>query len=469
MENSMPRRSASLAGTRQLVILYVGAAVLTFGSGVGFAKSEWRIGLAAVRVTPEAPLPMCGYSPNVSDGVLDDLYAKAMAVEDAEGSVAVLVTADLLFFRAPLAEVVCRGIMDKTGLERRQIMLNASHTHAGPVFGLEDPGRFDVPEAQRRNVREYTDRLIEQLVQLVPAALADLKPGRLSWSVGEVDFVMNRRLIGADGKCRGMGPNPEGPVDRNVPVLRVDRPAGRLRAVLFGCACHPVTLDGGNRKISGDYAGAAQRYLEERHPNVQAMFAIGCGADANSHPRGGPEQEAWVTRHGETLGKEVERVLSGEMLKVVGRLKTELALVDLPLEDTFSRPQLEEMAGDGQTYWHKQNARGMLEILDAGRPLPKVYGTSIAFWRFGDDLTLVGLPGEAVADYVPMIRDALGPAGLWIAAYCNESFGYLPTAKILEEGGHESMGLTLAVGLFSPRVEDVVIATVRQLAEKTAP
>jgi hypothetical protein len=407
---------------------------------------------------------MCGYNPNLSEGVLDDLYAKAIAIEDADGARAVLVTADLLFFRAPLAEVISRKIMDETGLERRQILLNASHTHAGPVFGVKDPGRFDLPADQRRNVDEYTKRLIEKLVRLAPAALADLEPGRLSWSTGEVGFVMNRRLIGPEGKCRGMGPNPAGPVDRSVPVLRVDWPDGRLRAVVLGCACHPVTLDGGNRKISGDYAGAAQRYLESRHPGVQAMFVIGCGADANSHPRGGREQEAWVTRHGESLGKEVERVLAGELLEVGGRLKTELAAVDLPLEDSFSRRQLEEMAGEGQTYWHKENARGMLELLDRNQPLPKAYRSSIALWRFGDDLTLVGLPGEAVADYVPMIRDALGAQKLWIAAYCNESFGYLPTAKILAEGGHESMGLTLAVGLFSPRVEDAVMATVRQLA-----
>ena len=450
----------------QFMAPFVGMIALIFAAGVASAESQWRIGLAAVRVTPEKPLPMCGYSPNLSEGVLDDLYAKAMAIEDADGTVAVLLTADLLFFRAPLADVVCGKIIEETGLKRHQILLNASHTHAGPVFGVKDPGRFSLPEDQRRNVQEYTERLIEQVVSLVPTALADLKLGRLSRSAGEVGFVMNRRLITPEGKCRGMGPNPEGPVDRTVPVLRVDWPDGRLRAVVFGCACHPVTLDGHNRKISGDYAGAAQRYLEAQHPGVQAMFVIGCGADANSHPRGGPEQEAWVTRHGDALGKEVNRVLSSEMVEVGGRLTTELALVDLPLEHSYSRGQLEEMAAKGQSYWHKQNAQGMLELLDRNQPLPKSYRSSIALWRFGDDFTLVGLPGEAVADYVPMIRKSLKPVGLWIAAYCNESFGYLPTAEILEQGGHESMGLTLAVGLFSPQVEETVMATVRQLAEK---
>ena len=157
---------------------------------------------------------------------------------------AVLLTADLLFFRAPFAEVICGKIMERTGLRREQILLNASHTHAGPVFGVEDPGRFNLPEDQRCRVREYTEKLIEQLVDLVPDAIADLKPARLSWSTGEVDFVMNRRLLTSEGKCRGMGPNSDGPVDRSVPVLRIDGPDGRVRGVVFGCACHPVTLDG---------------------------------------------------------------------------------------------------------------------------------------------------------------------------------------------------------------------------------
>ena len=447
----------------------IGIVLLILGPVADAAETDWRIGLSAVQITPDEPLPMCGYNPVLSEGVLDDLYAKAMAFEDSNGSRAILLTADLLFFRAPMAKVVCDRIMEQTGLEREQILLNASHTHAGPVFGVDDPSRFDLPEDQQRRVREYTEKLVDQLVNLVPEAIADLKPGRLSRSTGEVDFVMNRRLITPEGKCRGMGPNPDGPVDRCVPVLRVDWPDGRLRAVVFGCACHPVTLDGSNRKISGDYAGAAQHYLATRHPDVQAMFVVGCGADANSHPRGGPEQELWVKRHGETLGKEVCRVLAGELQEIRGPLQARLAHIDLPLEHSFSRQQLEEMTTSGQTYWHKQNALGMLRTLNRGKPLPKAYPSSIAFWQFGKDLTLVGLPGEAVADYVTRIRSELEPASPWIAAYCNESFGYLPTAEILEQGGHESMGLTLAVGLFSPQVETTVLTAVRELAEETKP
>ena len=436
-------------------------------SAVCGAESEWRVGLARVQITPKTPIPMCGYAPQLSEGVLDELHAKAMAIEDANGQRAVLITADLLFFRAPLAEVVRKKIMEKTGLRRRQILLNASHTHSGPVFGVEDPDRFDLPADQRKTVDTYTQELLGQLVDIAVAALADLRPARLSWGVGAAgDFVMNRRLMTPEGMCRGMGPNPQGVVDRDVPVLRLDSPDGQLRALLFGCACHPVTLDGRNRKISGDYAGFAQQYVEDKHPGVQAMFMIGCGGDANSHPRGGPQQEQLVRRHGHRLGREVCRVAADQLQPVHGPLKVELQAIALPLEHTLSREQLREIVDKKPSYWHERNARRMLERLNRNEPLPENYRTTIALWQFGDDLTLVGLPGEGVADYALLLREVLGPEHLWIAAYCNESFGYLPTAKMLHEGGHETMCLTLAVGFFSPKVQDVVIDAVRQLARK---
>ncbi len=178
----------------------VGLLLLTLSPAVAFAETNWRIGLSAVRITPEERLPMYGYNRDVSEGVLDDLDAKAMAIEDTDGSLAVLLTADLLFFRAPMAKVICDRIMEQTGLSREQILLNASHTHAGPVFA-KDPGRFNFPEDQQRRVQQYTEKLTEQLVQLVPAAIADLKPGRISWSTGEVDFVMNRRRLKRFALC----------------------------------------------------------------------------------------------------------------------------------------------------------------------------------------------------------------------------------------------------------------------------
>ncbi|MBC8870028.1 MAG: neutral/alkaline non-lysosomal ceramidase N-terminal domain-containing protein [Planctomycetes bacterium] len=430
-------------------------------------EPEWHVGLARVKITPEEPIAMSGYGRRVSEGVLDDLHAKAVVLKDSHGQRALLVTADLLFFRAPFAEVLCKQIGGKTGLKRHEIQLNASHTHSGPVFGVRDPDRFELTDQQRQVVDAYTEKLRGQLVDLVEAAIADSSPARLSWGKGNAgEFVMNRRLIDEHGKCRGMGPNPQGPVDRDVPVLRIDRPDGRLRGIVFGCACHCVTLDGHNRRISGDYASFAQRFIEKCHPAVQALFVAGCGADANTHPRGGPKQIELVHQHGETLGQEVCRVAASPLAPIRSPMRVQLKWTDLPLEQFSSREQLEKIANSG-SYWHTRNAKGLLAILERGDSLPQHYRAPISLWQFGDDLTLVGLPGEAGADYVTMLRSALGPERWWIAAYSNESFGYLPTTKILAEGGHETIGLTLDIGLFAPGVEDVVVATVRELARES--
>jgi hypothetical protein len=441
-------------------------AVLFAACGVCAAEAEWRIGLARVKITPEEPIAMSGYGQRVSDGTLDELYAKAVALEDRQGQRALLVTADLLFFRAPFAAVLCGKIEEQTGLQRREMQLTGSHTHAGPVFGIREPERFQLTKQERQVVDAYTERLEGQIVELAVAAIADLKPARLSWGVGFAgEFVVNRRMIDERGKCRGMGPNPQGSVDRDVPVLRVDWPDGRLRALVFGCACHCVTLDGKNRRISGDYASFAQRHVEQHHPGVQAMFVPGCGADANTHPRGGPDQEELTRRHGETLGEEVCRVAAGRLEPIRGPLKVHLKWTDLPLERSMPQEQLKQIAESGSR-WHARNAEGMLAVLDRNEPLPPHYRAPVSLWQFGNDLTLVGLSGEAVADYVAMLRRAIGPDRLWVTAYSNESFGYLPTTGILSEGGHETIGLTLDIGFFARGVEDVVVAAVRQLAKE---
>ncbi len=446
-----------------VLVFFLSLPMLISSQAVQAVEGEWRVGLARVKITPTEPIPMSGYGRRLaSQGVLDDLYAKAMAIEHAGGDRAVLLTADLLFFRAPMAKELAKRIQEKTGLRREQILLNASHTHSGPVFGVKDPDRFNLPEDRRKVVDAYTEKLLGQLVKLVSAALADMKPARLSWGIGQADFVMNRRMMNEEGKCHGMGPNPTGPVDRNVPVLRVDGPDGRMRAVIFGCACHNVTLGGENLKISGDYAGWAQKTIEEAHPDAQAMFVIGCGADANPHPRCGPNEEQLVRRHGESLGAEVCRVAISKLQPVGGPLRVRFKWTDLPLKHDFTREQLDRMAKSG-AYWHARNARVML---NSKEPLPEHYKAAITVWQFGHELTLVALPGEVVADYVSLIEKALGPNQLWVAAYCNESFGYLPTAKMTDEGGHETIGLTMAIGFFSPRVQDVVVAAVRELAVK---
>jgi neutral ceramidase len=193
------------------------------------------------------------------------------------------------------------------------------------------------------------------------------------------------------------------------------------------------------------------------------MFMLGCAGDANPYPRGTVEL---AQEHGTTLGKEVCRILDGKLQPVRGPLRMTFDRAPLPLQPPPPRSELEKQAA-GKRGVMPGIAKQMLAVLDRGEKLPTHYRCPFAVWQFGSDLTLVGLPGEVVVDYMAMLEKALGPNRLWVAGYCNDVFGYLPSARVLAEGGYETRGLTHGgIGLFDPKAQDVVVEKVRELAAK---
>lgn len=421
------------------------------------ADAAWKAGVARVDITPQEPIWMAGYASRKkpSEGVAVPLYAKALALESADGHRAVLITADVIGYRRPVMDLIFGRITQRTGLSQQQILLNPSHTHAGPVLGFSGATGYDLQGEQEQRVNDYTVALADQLAGLAQAALADLRPATLSYGVGVANFVMNRREFVEQGVRLGV--NPSGYADRTVPVLAVTS-GDELRAAVFGAACHNTTLGGDNYQLGGDYAGYAQQYIEQQLSGALALFAIGCGADANPYPRGAVEH---AQQHGEELGREVCRILSGKLAAVRGPLVTRLEEVPLPLTKP-SRAELEAM--DKGPSHLQYNARRMLKTLDDGRALLDSYSTPIAVWQFGQDLTLVALPGEVVSEFVPLIQAAIGHRKLWIAGYSNDCFGYLPTAKILKEGGYETRCLIGEAGFFAPEAQDVLVDKVREMA-----
>jgi neutral ceramidase len=274
---------------------------------------------------------------------------------------------------------------------------------------------------------------------------------------------MNRREFTAD---RGviLGVNPRGPADRTMPLLKVASADGTLRAVVFGAATHNTTLTQDEYRISGDYAGFAQAFVETQRPGVQAMFVQGFAGDSNPYPRGTLEL---ARQHGETLGREVLRVLGTRLAIVQGPLSLQFDYLDIPLAPVPPRAELEKMTGRGSPSWRAWMATQMVQALDRGERLPAHYRAPIAVWQFGADLTLVALSGEAVVDYAQSIEQAIGPTQLWLSAYNNDVFGYLPSARVVAEGGYETRGVVHGgPGFFSPAAEDAVVAKVKAMAEK---
>ncbi|HEX7448224.1 MAG TPA: neutral/alkaline non-lysosomal ceramidase N-terminal domain-containing protein [Pirellulales bacterium] len=434
-------------------------ALMAIGNLAFAAEAEWQVGLKQIKITPDRPVPMAGYAARTKpfEAVEADLYAKALAIEDARGNRAVLVTSDLIGFAAAVAEPICEKISEQTGLKRQQILLTASHTHAGPALGLTPAS----DEAEALRTVEYTRRLIDLVAEVAVGAVGEMRPARLSLGEGVAPFAMNRREFRNEGVVLGV--NPRGLVDRSAPVLRIDGPDDMPRAVLFGASVHNTTLGGDNDRVCGDYAGFAQAYVERQDAAIPAMFVLGCAGDANPYPRGTMDE---ARQHGETLGREVCRVMKTKLRPIGGPLSIAFERVALLLEPAPPRDELELRAA-GKTRFAPFTAKQMLAALDKGETLPTEYECPFTVWQFGDDLTLVGLPGEVVVDYLKLIEQAIGPNQLWVVAYTNDVFGYLPSARVLAEGGYETRGLyNGGIGYFAPSAQEVVVEQVRKLARQ---
>jgi len=339
------------------------------------------------------------------------------------------------------------------------LLLSSSHTHGGPVVDKMLELSYPMNAQQWADVEAYTSDLEDKIVKLVGAALQSLHPARLSFGHGEAGFAMNRRARTNEGVVIGV--NKEGPVDHDVPVLRIDDRHGKLRGVVFGYACHNTTARD-FMQFHGDYAGFAEGWLQDHHPGATALFMAGCGGDANPYPRGTIEL---ARQHGEELAAAVEEVLAQRLAPVHAPLKT--AYEEFPVAFR-TPPEREELRAQLQSpdVYRRAWAAAMLQTLERSGHLPTEYPYPVEVWQFGRNLTLVALAGEVVVDYDLRLRRELGAEKLWVAAYCNDVFAYIPSLRVLQEGGYEGGGAMVYYGQpgpFAPSIEETIVTKVHDL------
>ncbi len=380
---------------------------------------DWKAGVAAAKITPDTLMWMAGYAARKqpAEGTLQELYAKALALEDDAGQRVVIVTLDLIGVLVTLRESVEKQVQEQYQLPPAALVLNASHTHCGPEY-RERTGR----EEEARNYHQFLETT---LVRLVGEALADLRPARLTYSHARAGFAMNRRrnyALPKEDVNANKAPNPDGPVDHDVPVLCVLDAEGNQRAVLFGYACHNTTL--GFYQFCGDYAGWAQEYLQVDHPGLAAMFLMGCGADQNPYPR---REVELAQRHGRSLATAVEAALFANPRPLHGALRSALEYVDLPYADAT-----------------REKRRYPVQVL-----------------RIGNDVTIFTLASEVVVDYSLRLKRELAspPAMVWVAGYTNGYFGYIPSERVLAEGGYEAPP-------YAPGIEERIVGKAKELCRQ---
>ncbi len=360
---------------------------------------------------------MMGYASRTEGArdVHDDLFVNAVAF-DAGSRRAAILTYDVCFFDLPLVERIKAALRDATGLEQDQVLLNTSHTHAGPAVGH---WHGQQPDAA------YERSLLAASAEAAADALEDLSQAALSVGTAPLDIGCNRREERADGEVI-LGVNPDGPTLPELTAWRLARAAGP-DVVLFSVPMHGTTVGDTNLSISAEWMGLAVARFEADHPDARAVFLSGCGADQNPYrDRSGFGQMA---EHAEQTAAALSDALARAVDSDARPLRTARRPVPLPLQDA-----------EGETW-----------------PLP-MHGL-----RLGAAV-LIGLGCEPFVEFA-LFGKGLTPRTL-VLGYTDGSVGYLPTTDAYEHGGYETVAnLNFSVGhAFVPEAESTVKDAMREMS-----
>ncbi len=421
-------------------------------------------GVAKVDITPTESVPLAGYGgkTRMSSRVDHPIWIKALALRDEGGAISILVTADLVGLSDKMVDRIAGSALEKHGIPRERLILNSSHNHSCPV--TEDVlwlyYEFTPEEAAAKD--RYTAKLYEQYDAVIAAAIADLEPAELAFEQGLAGVAVNRRRSRGP-ESRGFG----GQVDQDVPVMTI-RSGDTLKGIVFGYSCHTTAL--GGLSINGDYAGFAQLELEQSCPGAVALFVQNCGGDANPLPRiRGKDLEAvaLATMYGKIVAEAVRQVVAGTMIPLKAPLKAVMGETSLFLQPGLPLAELKERLPN-LTGMPKREFEHFIRQYETLGDLPDRVKYPIQVWSFGDELTFIALTGETVVDYSLKFKGIYGWNNTWVCGYNNDLLSYVPSARVLGEGGYEGVTGMFEYGHRAPYTETVEEQITAEVAELVA-
>ncbi len=422
-------------------------------------QSTLEAGAAQTKITPPIGAPMSGYYyERASTGIHDDLYAHALVFAKGGDKMAI-VTCDLIGMDADMVARVRTIIAQSTDIPGTHVMVSCTHTHTGPT--IPRGTKRDKSKSQAGKIlAQYLDTLPGLIAQSVQRANDDLAPARLSMAVGHEDSIsFNRRFHMTDGTV-GWNPGklnpkiirPAGPIDPAVAVVYVESDEGTPLATYVNFANHLDTV--GGLEYSADYPYTLYSLLGKVHgDDMVTLFAQGCSGNINHLDVTRPTRQKG---HGEAA--RIGAVLTGEVLRVCTRLGpvdgsslgTRRKVVQLPLPDV-SPEEVAHARKIAATY-NTPEAAPFMELVNAfkvigvherqGKPLE----AEVQVLALGDDLALVGLPGEIFVEIGLAIKQASPFETTIVTELANGSVGYVPDRKAYAEGNYEPVSARCAPG-----------------------
>jgi hypothetical protein len=430
--------------------------------------APWQVGIARRDITPDRPIWLQGYAgrDHPSERVDAPLLATAVALKDDGGARFVMVSVDNCGLSESFTQPVLQELETNLQFRPGEVMIISSHTHSGPVTEGPLATIFQLPADAKDEIHRYSQFLQRQLIAVVGEALADVQPAKLEFGSGRAMFAMNRRVYHGDKV--DFGDNLDGPVLWEVPVLKISGTNNILRAILFGYACHGTSVvpeghDGFT--ISPEYMGYARQYLETNYPGAIALYITGMSGDINPFPR---KKLLEAKRHGLELAGAVAGVIGRPMRPVQGGLRMAYAEINLPL-NIPSRAQL-EFDAKSEDFAARRRAEKYLGWLQQGQALPEFQKLPMAAIGMGRDLTFLAMGGEPVIDYAIKFKRVYGADNPWLIGYAYNVPCYIPSSRILKEGGYEAdynLVLYGIYGPFKPSVEDLITRQAETLMAHT--
>ncbi len=350
-------------------------------------------GAARVDITPRSPNVLAGYGARTRphEGVHDALALRAAWFRGGNGTDAVVMAADLLWFGREAADRITAQLELQFDLPPSRVFLAATHTHAAPVAWGE------------RVNREWLQALVGQAVAAAAIAKTRLRPARIAVGRGRSEIGVNRRERLEDGTVV-LGRNPGGPCDRELVAVRVEDTEGYPITELAGFACHGVVMSQDNHEVSGDWPGRTARGIERRHAG--APFLLLQGGAGNVNPRIGPQGSFNAV---EELGAECE----ADWFKAAERA----AACDDRDDAVAAATATVELARKGR-------GQGFATV-------------SLHGLRLGP-LRLAGFPGEVFSETAMAVKRAAGEQPVLVCSYAaGGDEGYLPVREAYATGGYE--------------------------------
>lgn len=406
---------------RAVLPVRIFALLLVLLSGQFVRGGEFRAAVAKIDVTPEDLPPLIGYGPRQATGVNDRLHHRILALDDGTTQF-FLISSDFFSISPALYDRVSATLAREHGIALGSIWWTLTHTHSAPQVG--SPGLVAAFLGERFLQpfdATYAALVERRLIEGVLDARARLAPARLGVGWGFSQANINRRARLPDGRTT-LGLNPDGPVDRRIGLLRLEKADGTLLALVANFAIHGTVMGSQNLLISGDVSGVVSNYVE-RKTGVPLLFINGAAGDL------APIYSGYANPKDGQLGQ-FEILLGDRILEASAKIAGATARVNLKLSViTVETPQKPGLVWPAELAdYARTNAAG-----------GKLVRIPVRFLQVNDDIAIWSAPLELFCEVSNGIRDRSPFPYTFYFGYANGWLGYMPTAAESARGGYEPM------------------------------